>query len=312
MIAYVFPGQGSQHIGMGAALADASGRARDVFAEVDEALGQHLFRLMRDGPEAELTRTENAQPAIMAVSVAVARVLERDCGVALAGRAAFVAGHSLGEYSALCAAGALGLAQTARLLRLRGEAMQAAVPEGEGGMAALLGAGRSAADALAAAAAPDPSRELCVVANDNAPGQLVLSGHAGAIGRAVAMAGAHGIKKAVRLAVSAPFHSPLMAPAAAEMADVMARQAMLAPLVPLVSNVSAASEGEVGRLRALLVEGITGAVRWRECVDAMAGAGVDRFVELGGRVLTPLGRRCAPGAEHLALVAMADLEAFAR
>jgi [acyl-carrier-protein] S-malonyltransferase len=307
--AFIFPGQGSQHIGMGAELAAASIHAREVFAEVDEALGQNLFRLMREGPGEELTLTANAQPAIMAVSIAVLRVLEREGRLRLSERAAFVAGHSLGEYSALCAAGALELAQTARLLRLRGSAMQAAVPEGAGAMAALLGLDLGPARAVAAHAAQD---EVCEVANDNAPGQVVLSGHTAAIERAILLAKDFGARKAVRLAVSAPFHCRLMAPAADAMAAALADGTMQAPFVPVITNVTAAPVTAPEQISRALVEQVTGLVRWRESVEAMADMGVERFVELGAKVLGPMGKRTVPGAQQISLVRMADIEAWAR
>ena len=294
---------------MGAALASASIHARDVFQEVDEALGQNLSRLMREGPEEELTLTANAQPAIMAVSIAVLRVLEREGRVRLSERAAFVAGHSLGEYSALCAAGALGLAQTARLLRLRGAAMQAAVPKGEGAMAALLGLDLGPARGVAAAAAEG---EVCEAANDNAPGQVVLSGHTGAIERAILLAKDFGARKAVRLHVSAPFHCRLMAPAADAMAAALADATIHAPFVPLIANVTAAAVTVPAQIARLLVGQVTGLVRWRESVEAMADAGVERFVELGAKVLGPMGKRIVPAAEQVSLVTMADVEGFAR
>lgn len=307
--AFIFPGQGSQHVGMGAELAATSTHARDVFQEVDEALGQNLFRLMRDGPEEELTLTTNAQPAVMAVSLAVLRVLEREGGVRLSSQAAFVAGHSLGESSALCAAGSLGLAETARLLRVRGDAMQAAVAPGVGAMAALIGIDLDTARTVAAEAA---EREVCAVANDNAPGQVVLSGHADTIERAIVLAKAAGAKKAVRLAVSAPFHCALMEPAARAMADGLSRLTMHAPFVPLIANVTAASVTAPPDIVRLLVEQVTAMVRWRESVAAMAEAGVERFVELGAKVLGPMGKRIAPEAEQVSLVTMADMESFTR
>ncbi len=307
--AFLFPGQGSQQIGMGAELATASIHAREVFAEVDEALGQNLFRLMREGPEEELTLTANAQPAIMAVSLAVLRVLEREGGVRLSARAAFVAGHSLGEYSALCAAGSLGLAETARLLRLRGRAMQDAVAQGEGAMAALLGLDLAAARGVAAAAADG---EVCEAANDNAPGQVVLSGHAGAIDRAILLAKDFGARKAIRLQVSAPFHCRLMEPAARAMANALATATIHAPFVRLVANVTASPVVAPSDIARLLVEQVTGLVRWRESVETMADAGVERFVELGAKVLGPMGKRTVPGAEQVSLVSMRDVEGWAR
>ena len=294
---------------MGVALADASPHARAVFEEVDAALGQHLFRLMADGPEAELTLTANAQPAIMAVSIAVLRVVEREADIRLSERAAFVAGHSLGEYSALCAAGALGLAQTARLLRRRGAAMQAAVPAGVGAMAALLGFELDAARAVAVEASEG---EVCAVANDNAPGQVVLSGHAAAVARAVELARRRGAKKAVMLPVSAPFHCALMAPAARDMANALADEAIAAPFVPVVANASAEPTGEPDAIRSLLVDQVTAMVRWRESVGWMVETGVDRLVELGGKVVGPMVKRIAPDARAASLVGMADIDSWLR
>ncbi len=305
MRAFIFPGQGSQAVGMGAALAEASAHAREVFGEVDEALGQNLFRLMREGPEAELTLTENAQPAIMANAIATLRVAEREGNVRLADKAQFVAGHSLGEYTALCAAGALDLATTARLLKLRGRAMQAAVPVGEGAMAALLGADIEKAEALAAAAA---AGEVCAVANDNDPGQVVISGHKAAIERAVALVKEHGIKRGVLLPVSAPFHCPLMQPAADAMAEALAGAPLMAPVVPVYANVLAAPIAVPDEVRARLVEQVTGRVRWRESIAAMWGAGVTDFVEFGGKVLGPMVKRTAPDAGVASIVTMDDIE----
>jgi len=293
---------------MGAALADASAAAREVFEEVDEAIGQHLFRLMTEGPADELTLTENAQPAIMANAIATLRVLEHEGGVLLSEKAAFVAGHSLGEYSALCAAGALDLATTARLLKLRGQAMQSAVPVGVGGMAALLGATLEQAQAVAEAAAEG---EVCTVANDNATGQVVLSGHAGAIGRAIARCKEFGVKAGMALPVSAPFHCPLMAPAAEAMAAALAGARIEAPFVPVVANVTAAPESDPAEIRARLVEQVTGMVRWRESLLAMEAAGVAQFVELGAKVLSPMVKRTVK-AEPVSVVTMADIEGFAR
>ncbi len=308
MRAFIFPGQGSQSVGMGGALADASPAARAVFQEVDDALGQHLFRLMREGPEEELTLTENAQPAIMANAIATLRVLEQEGGVTLASKASFVAGHSLGEYSALCAAGAFDLATTARLLKLRGQSMQAAVPVGIGAMAALLGNGVDAAQALADASAQG---ETCTVANDNDPTQVVISGHKGAIERAIAAAKEHGFKRGIALPVSAPFHCPLMQPAADAMADALAKQPPSAPVVPLVANVIAAPVSETADIARLLVEQVTGRVRWRESVAAMEAAGVEQFVEFGGKVLGPMVKRSAAGeVEALSIVTMDDIEAL--
>ena len=307
MRAFIFPGQGSQSVGMGRALAEASPHAREVFGEVDEALGQHLFRLMTEGPESDLTLTENAQPAIMAHAIAVLRVLEREGGVRLSDKADYVAGHSLGEYTALCAAGALDLATTARLLKRRGQAMQAAVPVGEGAMAALLGADRDKAQGIADAAAEG---EVCTVANDNDPGQVVISGARTAIERAAAIAKDHGAKRAVLLPVSAPFHCPLMQPAADVMAEALAGVALQAPLVPVYANVTAAPAADPAVIRALLVEQVTGMVRWRESVAAMWAAGVSDYVELGGKVLAPMVKRTAPDATTASVITMDDLEAL--
>jgi [acyl-carrier-protein] S-malonyltransferase len=307
--AFVFPGQGSQAVGMGLALSQASAAAREAFQEVDEALGQSLFRLMTDGPEDQLTLTENAQPAIMANAIATLRVLERDVGVRLAEKATFVAGHSLGEYSALCAAGALDLSTTAKLLKLRGQAMQAAVPVGIGAMAALLGADVEQAEALAAAAAEG---EVCTVANDNDPSQVVISGHKGAIDRAIEMVKDHGIKRGVLLPVSAPFHCPLMQPAADAMATAFRSAVMQGPLVPIYANVTAAAVADVETIKRLLVEQVTGRVRWRESVAAMWDAGAHEFVEFGGKVLGPMIKRTAPDATTRSIVTMDDLETLAK
>jgi [acyl-carrier-protein] S-malonyltransferase len=306
MRAFIFPGQGSQAVGMGQALAAASAVAREVFQEVDDALGQHLFKLMGEGPEDQLTLTENAQPAIMANAIATLRVLEKEGGVSLAEKASFVAGHSLGEYTALCAAGAFDLATTARLLKLRGQAMQAAVPVGVGAMAALLGADIEKAEALANAAAQG---ETCTVANDNDPSQVVISGHKGAIERAIEMVRDHGIKRGILLPVSAPFHCPLMQPAADRMADALGETTINAPYVPVFANVIAAPASEPDEIRHLLVEQVTGRVRWRESAIAMRDAGVTHFYEFGGKVLSPMVKRSA-GDEVTAtsIVSMADIE----
>ena len=281
MRAFLFPGQGSQAVGMGAALAGASRAARDVFEAVDEALGQNLFRLMREGPDEELRLTENAQPAIMANSIAVFAALTREGGVELTRAAQFVAGHSLGEYSALCAAGSFDLATTAKLLKLRGQAMQAAVPVGQGAMAALLGAAQPKARRLAEAEAQG---EIFTIANDNDPGQVVLSGNKGAIDRAVEMAKEMGAKRAVLLPVSAPFHCPLMQPAAEAMSDALSYVVVEPPAVPVYANVTARPETDPDTIRALLVDQVTGMVRWRESVANMADAGVDDFVELAKEI----------------------------
>jgi len=307
MRAFIFPGQGSQQVGMGKALADASLAARELFQEVDEALSQHLFRIMCEGPEADLTLTENAQPAIMANAIATLRVLEKEGGVSLAGKGDYVAGHSLGEYTALCAAGAFDVPTTARLLKLRGRAMQAAVPVGEGAMAALLGADIEKAQALADAASQG---EVCTVANDNDPTQVVISGHRGAVERAVGMVKDHGIKRGVLLPVSAPFHCPLMQPAADAMAEALAKASITAPLLPVYANVLAAPIAAPDDIRARLVEQVTGRVRWRESVSAMWDAGVTDFVELGGKVLGPMVKRIAPDATVTSVVSMDDIEAL--
>ncbi|MET3759502.1 ACP S-malonyltransferase [Sphingomonas sp. UYEF23] len=309
MRAFIFPGQGSQSVGMGKALAEASAVARAVFQEVDDALGQHLFRLMCDGPEDQLQLTENAQPAIMANAIATLRVLEEEGGVRLADKADYVAGHSLGEYSALCAAGAIDLATTAKLLKLRGQAMQAAVPVGVGAMAALLGADVDKARAIAEAAAEG---EVCTVANDNDPSQVVISGHRGAIERAIALAKEMGAKRAVLLPVSAPFHCPLMQPAADAMEKALVEARIDAPLVPLFANVTAAAVGDPDTIRRLLVEQVTGMVRWRESVLALQAAGVERFVEFGGKVLTPMVKRIAGDVEAVSVVTMDDVEALVK
>ncbi|AJP71404.1 ACP S-malonyltransferase [Sphingomonas hengshuiensis] len=305
MRAFIFPGQGSQAVGMGSALAAASPHAREVFQEVDEALGQSLSKLMAEGPEDQLMLTANAQPAIMANAIAVLRVLEREGGIRLAEVADFVAGHSLGEYTALCAAGSLDLSTTARLLRIRGEAMQAAVPVGIGAMAALLGADLTKAQAIADAAAEG---QVCTVANDNDPTQVVISGHREAIERAIAIAKDHGAKRGILLPVSAPFHCPLMQPAAEAMAEALAAVAIQAPLVPLYANVTAAPVADPDTIRTLLVEQVTGMVRWRESVLAMHAAGVESFVELGGKVLGGMVKRIAPDAAPVSVVSMDDIE----
>ena len=307
MRAFIFPGQGSQSVGMGKALADASPAAREVFGEVDEALQQKLYRLMIEGPEDALTLTENAQPAIMANAIATLRVLEREGGVRLAEKAAFVAGHSLGEYSALCAAGAIDLTTTARLLKTRGQAMQAAVPVGEGAMAVILGLDF---DAVAAIAADAAQREVCAAANDNGGGQVVISGHAAAVERAMELAKERGAKRALPLAVSAPFHCALMAPAAEVMRDALAAAQVQAPLVPLYANVTAAPVADPDAIRGLLVDQVTGMVRWRESVIAMTEAGVTEFVEFGGKVLGPMIKRISPDATTRSVVSMDDIEAL--
>ncbi len=307
MRAFIFPGQGSQAVGMGKALAEASAVAREVFQEVDDALEQSLFKLMCEGPDDQLLLTENAQPAIMANAIATLRVLEREGNVTLAEKAHFVAGHSLGEYSALCAAGALDLATTSRLLKLRGQAMQAAVPVGVGAMAALLGADIEKAEALAEAAAEG---ETCTVANDNDPSQVVISGHKGAIERAIELVKEHGIKRSILLPVSAPFHCPLMQPAADRMADALGQTAINAPFVPVFANVIASPVSDTDDIRRLLVEQVTGRVRWRESAIAMAAAGVTQFYEFGGKVLSPMVKRSAgEDVTTTSLISMDDIEA---
>ena len=294
---------------MGAALAEASTVARDVFGEVDEALGQSLFRLMREGPEDQLKLTENAQPAIMALSYAVFASLTREGAVDLAKAAQFVAGHSLGEYSALAAAGTFDLATTAKLLKLRGKAMQAAVPVGVGAMAALLGADLELARRIAAAAAEG---EVCEVANDNDPSQVVISGHKGAIDRAIEMAKEMGAKRAILLPVSAPFHCALMKPAADAMADALGAVALKTPCVPLYANVTAAPVSDPATIREQLVEQVTGMVRWRETIANMMAAGVEEYVELGGKVLGPMVKRIAPDAKVTSVIGIDDIEALAK
>jgi [acyl-carrier-protein] S-malonyltransferase len=310
-LAFLFPGQGSQAVGMGAALADAFASAREVFEEVDDALGQKLSTLMREGPEGDLTLTENAQPALMAVSLAVVRALKAEFGVDVTA-AAFVAGHSLGEYSALAAAEALAVTDTARLLKLRGQAMQRAVPVGEGAMASLIG---PKADVALAEEAARAGSELgvCVVANDNNAGNVVISGAKAAMDRAIEKAKELGAR-AIPLNVSAPFHSLLMAPAAEEMRAALASTTISAPRTPLVANVTARPTLDPEQIRALLVEQVTGRVRWRESIGWLATeGGVTRFVELGaGKALTGMAKRIAPDAEALALNTPEDLEAFAK
>ena len=307
-MAFVFPGQGSQEVGMGQALADAFAPAREVFQEVDDALGQNLSKLIFGGPDDELRLTENAQPALMAVSMAVMRTLAAEGGFSLDGRVDYVAGHSLGEYSALAAAGAFSLGDAARLLKTRGRAMQEAVPVGEGAMAALLGLDLDVAREVAAAAAQG---EVCQAANDNAPGQVVVSGHTAAVERALEIAKEEGAKRAVLLPVSAPFHCSLMAPAADVMAEALEKTEISAPEVPLVANVTAESVVEPDTIRRQLVEQVTGAVRWRESVLYMKDKGVDRLVEAGaGKVLSGLARRIDRDLTGLALNGPSDIEEF--
>lgn len=311
--AFVFPGQGSQAVGMGQSLAAAFPAARRLFDEIDEALAQPLSRLMFDGPEEELVLTENAQPALMAASLAVIRVLEAEGGFDIARHAAFVAGHSLGEYSALAASGALSVGDAARLLKLRGRAMQRAVPVGEGAMAALIGLDAEAARMVAAAAARAGIEhdEVCAVANDNAPGQAVVSGHRGAVERAVAIAREHGARRAVMLPVSAPFHSPLLAPAAEAMAAALAQVELRRPAAPLVANVTARPTGDPAEIKRLLIEQVTAMVRWRESVLFLAESGVEEVVEIGaGRVLAGLVKRIAPALAARSVGAPAEAEAL--
>ena len=305
MRAFIFPGQGSQSVGMGKALAEAGSAARAVFQEVDAALGQKLALLMAEGPADELMLTENAQPAIMANAVATLRA----AGIDLAAKADFVAGHSLGEYSALCAAGTFDLSTTARLLKTRGQAMQAAVPVGEGAMAALLGADLAIAQAVCDAAAQG---EICTVANDNDPSQVVISGNRGAIERALEIAKEKGAKRAILLPVSAPFHCPLMKPAADAMAIALAGVAMEPPAISLYANVTAAPVDSPDTIRELLIEQVTGMVRWRESVANMAAAGVTHFVEFGGKVLGPMVKRIAPDAIVTSVISMDDIDALVK
>jgi [acyl-carrier-protein] S-malonyltransferase len=306
--AFVFPGQGSQTVGMGQALAGAFAEAREVFQEVDEAIGQNLTKLMFEGPPDDLKLTENAQPALMAVSMAVIRVLDKQGGFRLPGAASFVAGHSLGEYSALCAAGSLTLADTARLLKKRGQAMQQAVPVGIGAMAALIGVDLPAAEDIAKAAAQG---EVCTAANDNAPGQVVISGHTAAVDRAIAIAAERGFKRSVKLPVSAPFHCSLMQPAADVMQEALANVTVKPPVVPLVANVTAAAVSEANVIRELLVRQVTGSVRWRESVLYMKAQGVGQLVECGaGNVLAGLARRIDKEITAVSLHAPEEIEGF--
>ncbi len=309
--AFLFPGQGSQKTGMGKDLADAFVPAREVFQEVDDALSQGLSRLMWEGPDADLTLTENAQPAIMALSLAILRILEKEMGLDVAKHATLVAGHSLGEYSALCAAGAFSLAVTARLLKTRGQAMQSAVPVGEGGMTALIGADIEQAESVATEAAL--AGGVCVVANDNAPGQVVISGTMDALARAGEIAKTKGIKRALPLAVSAPFHSPLMQPAADRMAEELARVTIRPLAVPVLANVTAKETVNPDHVRQLLIEQVTSRVRWRESILALKGLGVDTTVEFGGnKVLTGMVKRVDPELKMLTLDSPTDLEAFGK
>jgi [acyl-carrier-protein] S-malonyltransferase len=311
--AFIFPGQGSQAVGMGRDLAAAFGAAREVFQEVDDTLQQKLSRLMFEGPGEELILTENTQPALMAHSLAVLRVLETEGGIDIKSRAIVAAGHSLGEYSALCAVGAFTIAQAARLLKLRGQSMQKAVPAGEGAMAALLGADMAQAEAICAEAAvgPEGQKEVVEPANDNGGGQVVISGHRTAIERAVEISRTKGIRRAMLLPVSAPFHCALMAPAADAMAEAFEATPPKAPFMPIVANVSAAKETDPVRIADLLVRQVTATVRWRECVDAMVGLGATSFIELGaGKVLSGLVKRIAPDCTSAAASTPAEIEAM--
>jgi [acyl-carrier-protein] S-malonyltransferase len=313
-LAFTFPGQGSQAPGMGRDLAAAFPAARHTFQEVDDTLGQKLSKLMFEGPAEELTLTANAQPALMAMSLAVIRTLAAEGGFVLRDRVALVAGHSLGEYAALAAAGTFDVATAARLLRLRGEAMQKATPPGTGAMAALLGAELDQARAICEAAAADPEtgkHEVVEVANDNGGGQIVISGAVAAVDRAIEKAKEAGVKRAMKLPVSAPFHCALMAPAADAMAEALEKATMAAPAVPVVANVTATKATDPAAIRDLLVRQVTGTVRWRECIEAMGAMGCERFVEIGaGKVLTGLMKRLMPAAKAEAIGTPAEIEAF--
>jgi [acyl-carrier-protein] S-malonyltransferase len=311
--AFIFPGQGSQAVGMGRDLAAAFAAAREVFEEVDETLKYRLSRLMFEGPGEELILTENTQPALMAHSIAVLRVLETEGGIDIKARAIVAAGHSLGEYSALCAVGAFSVADAARLLKLRGQSMQKAVPAGEGAMAALLGADMAQAEAICAEATINPEGEPEVIepANDNGGGQVVISGHRTAVERAIEIAKSKGIRRAMLLPVSAPFHCALMAPAADAMEQAFEQTPPKAPFMPIVANVSAAKETDPQRIAELLMRQVTATVRWRECVEAMVGLGATNFVELGaGKVLSGLVKRIAPDCTIAAASTPAEIEAL--
>jgi [acyl-carrier-protein] S-malonyltransferase len=313
--AFIFPGQGSQAVGMGKVLADAFACARDVFQEVDDALSQNLSKIMWEGPETDLVLTENAQPAIMAASIAVLRVLEKEGGLDVAKHARLVAGHSLGEYSALCAAGAFSLGDTAKLLKIRGQAMQAAVPVGEGAMYALIGADTALAEQIAkeAVAAATEENPVCVIANDNAPGQVVISGKKITVDRAGEISKGKGVKRAIPLAVSAPFHCPMMQPAADAMAEALAKVSINPLKAPVVANVTASQNNEPGEVRRLLVEQVTGRVRWRESIESLRSLGVETTVEFGGnKVLTGMVKRIDKDLLTISLDTPADIEAFAR
>jgi len=307
--AFVFPGQGSQAVGMGKELAAAFTEAREIFGEVDDALKQNLSKLMFEGPADALTLTENAQPALMAVSMAVVKVLEKQGNVTIRNTARYVAGHSLGEYSALAAAGSLSLSDTARLLKTRGQAMQKAVPVGEGAMAALLGLDID--QALEVASQASGNGEICAAANDNAPGQVVVSGHKAAVERAIELAKGKGAKRAMLLPVSAPFHCPLMKPAAEVMAEALSKVNVMSPVVPVIANVTAATVVDPDEIRRLLVEQVTGMVRWRESVRVMKDAGVDMLIELGsGKVLSGLTKRIDGELTGLSVGTPQDIEDF--
>ena len=308
-IALLFPGQGSQVVGMGREMYQNYACARDVFEEVDQALNSKLSSVIFDGPQETLTATENAQPAIMATSIACLRVMQQELGFDIGKDASFVAGHSLGEYSALCAAGALTLTDTARLLRLRGQSMQRAVPKGLGAMAALIGADYAAAEAIAKEAAQD---EICCVANDNAPGQVVISGSKTAIDRAIEIAKARGIKRALLLEVSAPFHCPLMASASGVMSEALAATKIAAPVVPVVTNITANAQSDADALRRLLVDQVTGMVRWRESIHYLKSQGVEGTIEIGaGKVLSGMNKRIEPELTSFNIGTPAELAAFA-
>jgi [acyl-carrier-protein] S-malonyltransferase len=307
--AFVFPGQGSQVVGMGREIYDASPIAREVFQEIDDVLGQKLSKIMFEGPQEALTLTANAQPALMAVSMALVRVMQKEAGINIPSQVSFLAGHSLGEYTALCAGGAFTLSNTARLLRTRGNAMQSAIPVGEGAMAAVLGLEIDQVSEICTEATQEKS--VCVIANDNSPGQVVISGHKDAVARALELAREAGAKRSILLDVSAPFHSPLMQPAALIMQDALANVEGISPFVPVISNVRAAPEGEFGTLRDLLVEQVTGQVRWRESILKMCDLGVTTFVEIGsGKVLTGLLKRINPEAKGVSIGTLNDIEEF--